>query len=111
MILAKLSVTNHVAAAANVSWRVKSAVVNAKCIRPLAKRAHVLKCSAASDALDRLSADEAALVNKARASFAPKKATPRRLGPRRLGPTRKPAPYQCVSPVPPAAADGPDSVL
>jgi hypothetical protein len=87
----------------------RTAVVNAKCIRPLAKRAHVLKCGAASDALDRLSVDEAALVNKARASFAPKKATPRRLGPRRLGPTRKPAPYQCVSPVPPASADGPDA--
>jgi hypothetical protein len=48
-------------------------------------------------------------VNKARAALTPKKATPRRLGPRRLGPTRKPAPYQCVSPVPPAAADGPDA--
>ena len=89
----------------------RAAVVNAKCIRPLAKRAHVLKCGAASDALDRLSADEAALVNKARAALTPKKATPRRLCPRRLGPTRKPAPYQCVSPVPPASADGPDSVL
>ncbi|CAH0373223.1 unnamed protein product [Pelagomonas calceolata] len=89
----------------------RTAVVNAKCIRPLAKRAHVLKCGAAADALDRLSVDEAALVNKARAALTPKKATPRRLGPRRLGPTRKPAPYQCVSPVPPASADGPDSVL
>ena len=87
----------------------RAAVVNAKSIRPLAKRAHVLKCGAASDALDRLSADEAALVNKARAALTPKKATPRRLGPRRLGPTRKPAPYQCVSPVPPASADGPDA--
>ena len=55
----------------------RAAVVNAKSIRPLAKRAHVLKCGAASDALDRLSADEAALVNKARAALTPKKATPR----------------------------------
>ena len=81
----------------------RGAVVNARCIRPLAKRAHALKCSAASDALDRLAVDEASLVNKARAAMAPKIATPRRLGPRRLGPTKKPAPYQCVSPVPPGA--------
>ena len=76
--------------------------------KPLAKRAHVLKCGAAADALERLSVDEAALVNKARAALTPKKAAPRRLGPRRL-PDAEAGAYQCVSPVPPASADGPDA--
>ena len=44
----------------------------------------MLKCGAASDALDRLSVDEAALVNKAKAALTPKKAAaaPRAAAPR-----------------------------